>query len=47
MTVLQKQLKLTLLSASWEIVCVGKMRVASPLWTPAFSTCSQMAWQTT
>lgn len=29
------------------IVCGGKMRVASPEWTPAFSTCSEIAWATT
>ena len=28
-------------------VCGGRINVASPEWTPAFSTCSVMAWATT
>jgi hypothetical protein len=29
------------------MVCVGSIRVASPEWTPASSTCSEMAWEMT
>lgn len=33
--------------APWLMVCVGSIRVASPEWTPASSTCSEMAWEIT
>ena len=42
-----KETSLTVLVASSVMVCVGSMCVASPLWTPAFSTCSHIAWQIT
>lgn len=33
--------------APWLMVWVGSIRVASPEWTPASSTCSEMAWEIT
>ena len=38
---------LTFSSAPWLMLWVGSIRVASPEWTPASSTCSVMAWATT
>lgn len=37
----------TFSKAPWLIVCVGNMRVASPEWTPASSTCSEIACEIT
>lgn len=38
---------MTFSMAPWLMVCVGSIRVASPEWTPASSTCSEMAWEMT
>ena len=38
-----RAIRFTLRTVSTKSFCAGRMSVASPLWTPAFSTCSEIA----